>query len=143
MTRRFLPLLACLAAARLAAADPVLSAPAKNWSVIRFTRDNFHSLTVRGTEARLRGEDEVDVKDLNLTVFVGDATNHVESILLSPAAIFHQKENFASGDQGVRLIRDDLEATGTQWTYHHANKNVSLHGNVRIVVNAELKDLLK
>ena len=53
------------------------------------------------------------------------------------------KEDLARGDQGMRLIRDDLEATGTQWTYDHAHKKVSLHGRVRIVFKAEVKNLIK
>lgn len=130
-------------AATAFAADPVLSPPAKNWSMVRFTRENYHSLTLRGAEARVRGDNEIDVTGLNLTSFVGDASNHVESILLSTTAKFFPKDNLATGEQGVRLIRDDLEATGTRWTYDHAEKKVSLHGNVRIVLNAELKDVLK
>ena len=125
------------------AASPVVLAPAKNWSAALFTKQNFHSMTLRGSEARFGEGGAIDVVDLNLTVFTGDATNRVETILLSTAAVFQPKENTANGDKGVRLIRDDLEAYGTRWTYDHAQKKVSLHDRVRIVFNAELKSILK
>ena len=124
-------------------AAPVVLAPAKNWSATLFTKQNFHSMTLRGSEARFGEGSGINVVDLNLTIFAGDATNRVETILLSTAAIFQPKENTASGDKGVRLIRDDLEASGTRWTYDHAQKKVSLHDHVRIVFNAELKSILK
>jgi hypothetical protein len=85
----------------------------------------------------------VNVVDLNLTVFAGDPSNRVETVLLSAAATFRPKESTARGEKGVRLIRDDLEATGTRWSYDHGQKRVSLHTQVRIVFNAQLQGLLK
>lgn len=134
-------LLACCGLAD--AAGPLAAVPARNWSTQLFTKEGFHSMTARGSEVRKASDTELDVVDLNLTVFCGDATNRVETIILSPAATFFPKQSIARGDRGVRLIRDDLEAAGTRWTYEHAEKKVSLHGQVRIVINAEFKDLLK
>ena len=136
-----LGLLACCGPAR--AVDPAALTPAKNWVAPLFTKQNFRSMTLRGSEARATTSGAVNVVDLNLTVFSGDASNRVETVLLSRAATFQPKENLAHGDQGVRVIRDDLEAFGTHWTYDHAQKKVSLQGGVRIVFNAEFKDLLK
>ncbi|MCX6943385.1 MAG: hypothetical protein WCL24_05340 [Verrucomicrobiota bacterium] len=143
MNRRLLLpcLLACCGLP--AAAEPAALAPAVNWILPTFTRENFHALTLRGSRATFPSRHEVQVVDLHLTVFSGDASNRVETILLSPAATFLPQASRAQGDRGVRLLRDDLEATGRQWTYDHAEKKVSLQGQVRVVFNAELKRLLK
>jgi lipopolysaccharide export system protein LptC len=124
-------------------ANTALLAPAKDWSSNLFTKEGNHSMTLRGAEARFSETGAVNVVDLNLTIFAGDATNRVETILLSAAATFRPKDNTAQGEKGVRLIRDDLEATGTRWSYDHGQKRVSLHEQVRIVFNAELQGLLK
>lgn len=100
-------------------------------------------MTLRGSEARAVGADRVEVADLSITVFSGDAAARVETMLLSPQASFRQGEKQASGSQSVRVIRDDLEAAGTRWTYGHGQKRVSLDGGVKIVFQAELKDPLK
>ena len=100
-------------------------------------------MTVRGARASFPSANEVDVVDLDLTVFSGDAAKSVETVIRSPAATFLPKENLARGDVGVRVIRDDLEASGIHWVYDHAEKKVSLTGRVRIVFNAEFKGLLK
>jgi lipopolysaccharide export system protein LptC len=118
-------------------------APAINWMSSLFTKENYHSMTLRGSRASFPAIGEINVVNLNLTAFSGDASNRVETVILSTAATVLIKEDLARGDQGMRLIRDDLEATGTRWIYDHAHKKVSLHGRVRIVFNAELKNLIK
>jgi hypothetical protein len=85
----------------------------------------------------------ITVTNLNITIFSGDAKAEVDSILLSPLAVFHTKENRASGDQGVRFIQDDVDVTGTRWTYDHTAKKVSLRENVRVTFRAKLNDILK
>jgi len=118
-------------------------APAQNWVLPIFTdKEGFRSMTLRGTEVRPRGKD-IAVTDLSITVFTGDASARVDSILLSPAAVFHTKENRASGDKAVRFIRDDFEVTGVGWTYDHAARKVSLQSNVRVTFRTPLNDILK
>lgn len=126
--------------ARAAAAG----APATNWVLPIFTdKEGYRSLTARGSEVRQFAKDSITVTDLSITVFSGDAAARVETIFLSPLATFFPKDNRASGEKQVRVVRDDLEATGTRWSYDHARKRVTLEGDVRIVFNAEVKDLLK
>jgi hypothetical protein len=142
--KRLLRLLGLVSCCRLAVAAGSSSlAPAINWSAPLFTKQNFHSMTLRGAKASFPSGDEVEVVDLNLTAFSGDITNRVETVILSPAATFLPKQNLARGEAGVRVIRDDLEAAGIHWVYDHAHKKVSLNGRVRIVFNAEFKNLLK
>jgi hypothetical protein len=51
--------------------------------------------------------------------------------------------NRAAGDGTVRLIRDDIEVTGSGWNYDHPGKKVSITRNVRVVFAAQLNDILK
>lgn len=118
-------------------------APAINWVAPLFTKDNFRSMTLRGARASFPSNDQVDVVDLNLTAYAGDATKKVETVIIAPSATFLPRQNLARGDAGVQVIRDDLEASGTHWIYDHTQKKVSLTGHVRIVFNAELKAILK
>src|SRR5438874_1947302 len=120
-------------------------APAVNWILPLFTdQDGFRAMTVRGSEVRPLGSSgAVAVTNLSVTVFSGDASARVETMLLSPQATFFPKEKRASGNASVRVIRDDLEATGTHWSYDQERKRVTLEGDVRIVFNAQLKDILK
>ena len=136
---QFCLLCACAAAAWGAAG----LAPAINWVAPLFTKDNFHSMTLRGAKASFPSTTEVVVDQLSITVFSGDAAKKIETTILSPAASFLPKQQFAHGETGVRVIRDDLEAYGVSWNYDHLQKKVSLTGRVRITFNAEIKHLLK
>lgn len=101
-------------------------------------------MTLRGTEARTISDDRIDIIDLNITTFTGDATARVEAILLCrELASFFPNEKLVRGDASVRLVRDDLEITGEHWTYDHAAKKVSLGRNARVTFKAQLPDILK
>ncbi len=139
----FLSLLASLtrAAEPARTVQPVV---AKNWSLPLFTKEGHRSLTLRGTEARTFSAERIDIIDLNITTFNGDATAKVDSILLCrELASFFPNEKIVRGKSTVRLVRDDLEITGEQWTYDHAAKKVSLARHARITFKAQLPDILK
>lgn len=101
-------------------------------------------MTLRGTEARTVNPTRIDITDLNITTFAGDAAAKVESILLCrELASFHPDAKLVQGTAEVRLMRDDLEITGEQWIYDHGAKKVSIARNTRITFKAQLPDLLK
>ncbi|MEY2881467.1 MAG: hypothetical protein RLZZ15_3847 [Verrucomicrobiota bacterium] len=100
-------------------------------------------MTLRGSAVRPVGPDRIDVTDLNITVFSGDAAARVDSVLLSQAASFFPKTKLATGEQHVRLIRDDTEIAGDGWRYDHAAKKITVNQNARVVFRAELNDILK
>lgn len=123
--------------------DPTAT-PAVNWVLPIFTdREGHRSMTLRGSAVRPNSDGSIAVDDLSITVFDGKAEPKVDTILLSPTARFFPKENRASGDKAVRLIRDDIEVNGVGWTYDHATKKVSLHQNVRVTFYAQVNDILK
>ncbi|HUJ42919.1 MAG TPA: hypothetical protein VLW52_04850 [Opitutaceae bacterium] len=118
-------------------------APIINFSVPTFTKEGFRSWLLRGSEGLFVGEDQIAVTNLNLTVFTGDASDHVDAVFLSPTATAFLHEARVRGPGRVRLINDDLEATGEDWSYDHRQKKVSIRKSVHVVFHAELKDVLR
>jgi len=131
---------ACLL--RAAAADGGL-APAKNWVLPLFTKEGYHSMTLRGAEVHPFSSDRIDVTDLNITVFSGDPAARVETVLLSSRASYFPHEKKASGRDYVRLIRDDCEITGQDWTYQEEGKKVSIRRHAHVVYYEQLHGLIK
>jgi hypothetical protein len=125
------------------AAENAPSEPAKNFILPTFTREGYYEMRLCGSEARMLTLRLIELDDMNLTVFSGDASNRVDSVLLSPIARVSLDNDTARGPGAIRLIRDDLELTGEQWTYDHAKKSISIAKNVRVVFHSELSDLLK
>jgi len=125
------------------------AAPAKNWVLPLFTDTGNHSMTLRGTEVRPVDADRIDVVELNMTIFSGDAAARVVTVLLSPAATFFTRENRASGGQSVRVLRfrDDgqiaAEITGEDWTFAQAGEKVSIRRRAHVVFRQQLTNILK
>lgn len=140
-----LPAVRAQGPAPAAPAPPVSTpTPAKNWVLPLFTpKEGFRNLTLRGSSVNPVSTERIDISDLSITVYSGDAASLVETMLLSPSASFFPKEKRAIGDKSVRLIRDDIEVTGEGWVYLHDAKTVSLARHVRVVFSAQLNDILK
>jgi hypothetical protein len=85
----------------------------------------------------------IELREMTLTLFSGDARNLVETVILSPVATVNPEREEVEGAGVVRFIRDDLEITGYGWHYAHAQKKVSITRNARIVFRAQLPDILK
>jgi hypothetical protein len=120
-----------------------INAPVINFRVPTFTREGFRTWLLCGAEGVYMNDKQLNVTDLNLTVFSGDAANKVEKIFLSPSALALIDEGRVSGPGALRLITDEFEATGDDWLYDHRQKKVSIHRNVRVVFHAQLNDILR
>jgi len=141
---RFLPAILALAAVAFAASPRVASdKPIVNFRVPDFTPEGNRAWLVRGSEARYVGDNQVDVKELNLTIFTGTADGKVETLFLSPAAEIHLDDLIARGQSSIRIINDRFEVTGADWQYSHKEKKVSIARNVHVVLQTQVKDILK
>ena len=117
--------------------------PIVNFRLPTFTPDGHRSWLIRGSEAMVHDQNLIDVRELALTIFTGDASDRIETMILSPVAQVAPNDQLARGPQSIRLINDAFEATGTGWEYVYREKKVSLHRSVRVTIHSELKDLLK
>ena len=118
-------------------------APVKNFSLPTFTKEGFRSVLLRGNEARFVTTQRIDVAGMQLTLFAGDPTNRVETVIVSPEARFHPESTVAEGERSVRVLHDDVEMSGDRWRYEHNRRKVVIEGNVRVIFHAQLKDILK
>lgn len=151
MIRRATPFLLLLLASTLSSPADVtgrISAkkPIINFSLPTFTNPGgYRSWLIRGSEATMIEQNIIDVKELSLTVFSKDASNQINTILLSPTARILPEEEIVTGDSTLRVIdlQKGFEATGTGWRYTDQDKTVTLTKKVRVVFHAELTDILK
>ena len=139
------PLILLLAAGTALASSTRIATdkPIVNFRLPDFTPEGHRSWLVRGTEARYANEGIVEIKELNLTIFTGRADEKVETLILSPAAQVRLNERQVSGPESIRIINDRFEASGSGWSYDHAEKKVSIARNVRVILHTQLNDILK
>lgn len=127
----------------LAAQDLSTMPPASNWVLPLFTKEGYRQMTLRGAQVRSLSSDQIEIKGLDITVFTGSPDAKVDSVLLSPAATFQVSKKIAGGDQGVRVVREDLEVTGEVWSYDYNQKEVLISKRAHVVFSAALPDMLK
>jgi hypothetical protein len=147
--KRLIPLALLLLASLppLGATDPAPSikpsAPIKNFRLPTFNKAGTRTTFIRADEARFVTASEIHVKDVQFTIFTKDGTGGFDTVLLAPRAIFKTDKQVVSGDEMFRLIRMDIEVTGEQWSYHHAEKRVFIGRNARVIYQEPLKDIIK
>lgn len=140
-----LGLLAALSPAATAQVPTRISsdAPIVNFRLPTFTPDGFRTSMVRGSEARLVGANQIQVLGLTMTLFSGDQTEKIETMILSPSATLQPDDQTISGDSTIRVINDEFEASGENWRYDHREKRVLITRNVRVAFRAQLANFLQ
>ena len=121
-------------------------APVVNFRLPTFTPEGYREWLVRGSEARMHSTKEIDVRELTLTVFAGDATDRITTMILAPVAKVLPDDRTVTGAETIRVLNDELEASGADWRVHQpAEKTVemTMRRNVRVTFRAELKNLLQ
>lgn len=138
-------LLMLLPVAALVAASTQISStkPIINFSLPNFTPEGYRSWLIRGSEARYLSQNQLEVKELTLSVFSGKADDKIETMILSPSASVLPAEAAVTGADTLRVINDDFEATGRDWRFSHKERRVTIARNVHVVFHTELKDFLK
>jgi len=117
-------------------------APLNQFRLPTFNPEGHRSMLIESSEA-IVGPNQIELTNLNLTLFDGTERNAIETILLSPQATALTDEETISGEGPVRIIRDDVEITGIGWRYEHAERKVSIAKNTRIRFQSSLPDLLR
>jgi len=129
----------------LAQSTVTASAPVKNFKLPVLNEQGVRTSLLRGNEARYVNASQIDLSGMQYMAFVENNANEVETTLLAPSATVNIVKNKIKvhGDEGVRLVRNDLDVTGERWTYDHDQRKITIGKNVRVVFRTGLKDILK
>ncbi len=142
-----LSVLLCLTAALASAQTPApkvkANAPAKNLTLPTFDKAGKRATFMKAGEALFVTPTQIEVKDMQFTLFTKDGTGAFDSVLLAPTATFLTDKQIVSGRDFVRLLRANIEVTGEQWSYNHPEKRVLIGNNVKVTFQDELKDIIK
>lgn len=132
-----------LGATALAATPIDAQAPVHNFVLPTFTKEGYRALLLRGGEARFVGAGRIDIFEMNLTVYKNDASEQIDTQLTSPAASFYTDRQYAEGDKGMHLVRDDVDMRGRRWSYDHRQKKVVIDDDVHVIFRAQLNHILQ
>jgi lipopolysaccharide export system protein LptC len=133
-----LPALAAAATTQISSQRPII-----NFSLPNFTPEGYRAWLIRGSEARYLNANEIEIKELTLSIFSGLADEKVATMILSPQATVLPVDSVITGPDTIRVINDQFEATGSDWRYVHKEQRVTINRKVHVVFQAQLKEFLK
>ncbi|WP_438482379.1 hypothetical protein [Oleiharenicola lentus] len=134
------------------AASPQISSekPVIKFSLPMFTPEGNRKWLARGTEARIISREQFEVKELSFSLFDGKGGDKVQTLILSPQATIFSEKSVITGADSIRIINDEYEASGRDWTYSEKDtgsavkeKNIKIKNNVHVIYRAEIKGLLQ
>ncbi len=129
-----------------AADSTITNSPVKKFRLPQFNEEGYRTGLLEGDEASLISQTQIDIKEMHFTVFSADDANTVDTTILAPTATIRipdQQHALVEGKGPVRVVRSDLDASGENWTYLHAEKKIIMRNHVHVVFRSELTDLLK
>lgn len=122
-------------------------APIKKFTLPLFTSAGVRTMHLRGDEARLISEEQIDVTGMLLSLYDEKDPRRIDTTFTAASAHFFTKTQTANGDNGVNIHRDDVEMWGTRWNYIHkftaTGKKVVIEGRVKVIFQSQLGDILK
>jgi lipopolysaccharide export system protein LptA len=112
--------------------------PVKNFSLPFFNdATGYREYLVRGDKATYVNASQIDIVALEFTQFTGDGSAIAKTRLTAPVATLHAENKQApvlTGRESVHLAyENDLDATGEDWAYDHAQKTITINRNARII----------
>jgi hypothetical protein len=119
------------------------AAPIKNFRLPTFTVEGYREFMMRAGEAILPTPDQINVNEMELTVFTRTAEEQIDAMLAAPSASFFPKDQLVRGDDTVRLERADLTVTGAGWTYDHKAQKLTVTRDAHIILRAPIGDVIK
>jgi hypothetical protein len=119
------------------------TAPIKNFRLPTFTEEGFRHTLLRADEARIPDPARIDLVEMELTLFTGDADEKIDAMLAAPSATFFPQKLLATGSETVRLERSDLTLTGADWSYDHKVRKVVIKRDARVIFRSSIGDIIK
>lgn len=118
-------------------------APIKNFKLPMFNNAGVKVWDLRGEEAKYVSQDQVDLFTMHLKVFKNDGSGAVQLEIESPHATVYADQHLVTGSDSIRVLNDDFEITGRNYTWRGREQSVTINENVRVVFKAPLQDMLK
>jgi hypothetical protein len=138
------PLLSLAQPAGVTANEPII-----NFKLPVLNEEGNRSSLLRGDEARYISASQIDLVAMQYTLFDETVANKVDTTLLAPSAtvFFANKRYKVQGIEGVRIVRDDLDVGGTNWTFEideKKDRHIVIENKVRVVFRTlHLGNILK
>ena len=140
LVRLFVVVVALLLQQRCAA-DMTPSAPVRHFRMPRFGKDGYKVWDFSGREGHYISREHIEVIDMTLRVFSGDARGVVETQIKSPEAVLFIQRSYAHSPQQLSIEGIGYHVEGRDWIWDGKQKKIIVQEDVHVVFDQRLQIL--
>ena len=121
----------------------VPDAPILDFKLPMFGPNGYKVWELRGREGHYINEEQIDVLDMSLRLYSGEADLKIHTTIESPAATMLVNRNRAEGQSEIKITGDQFQIRGENWRWHGDTHTVTVDKNVRVIFQQRLAGILK
>jgi hypothetical protein len=112
--------------------------PITNFRLPMFGDNGYRTWEMMGDEGRYISPEKIDVIQMRLDVFSGNADSKVENRIRSPQATLWVNKNVAFGDSPIQILSATYRVDGERWYWDGKLRRVVISSNARVTFNEGL-----
>lgn len=107
--------------------------PVKNFHLPMFGENGYRTWELSGEEGRYLSSEKIQVTQMKLRIFSGDAKSTLENRIESPQAMLFVNKNIAIGEGPIQILNDRYRVDGQRWYWDGKNKSVVVSQKASVV----------
>ena len=112
--------------------------PITNFRLPMFGDNGYRTWEMKGDEGRYISPEKIDVIQMRLDVFSGNADSKIENKIRSPLATLFINKNYAIGDSPIQILSENYRVDGERWFWDGKLRRIVVSRNARVIFNEGL-----
>ncbi len=109
--------------------------PIKNFRLPMFGDNGYRTWELCGDEGRYITASKIEVCQMKMRVFSGDAASKIENRIESPLATLFVDKNMAIGESPIQILSDTYRIDGERWFWDGKTRTIVVSRNAKVVFN--------
>lgn len=123
----------CLLMPLMLQAQLVPQEPVKNFQLPMFGENGYRTWELSGDEGRYISADKIEVSQMKMKVFSGDASSTIENRIESPLAMLFVSKNIAIGQGPIRITATTYRIDGQRWFWDGKTRSVVVSQKASVI----------
>lgn len=107
--------------------------PVKNFQLPMFGENGYRTWELSGDEGRYITADKIEVSQMKMKVFSGDASSTIENRIESPLATLFVAKNIAIGQGPIKITATNYRIDGERWFWDGKTRSVVVSKKASVI----------
>ena len=107
--------------------------PIKNFQLPMFGENGYRTWELSGAEGRYLSADKIEVSQMRMKVFSGDAASTIDNRIESPLATLFVSKNIAIGEGPIKITASSYRIDGERWFWDGKIRSVVVSKKASVI----------